>query len=178
MRKIILASTLCLLSLVGCSLIRELSGKAETALAPQAEVVVPSALLEGDAARFQDSLKPRLNWLASHAPKAWAPSFIAFQNNPDSTRPIGLLVGTTDRERKNAHRKSPEDLAREEARHILKIRPWKQQAIESKLPFPLSVRIIYRSRDFIASSSRFTEDTITVHYADSSATWKGAALEL
>lgn len=178
MRKTSIVTTACAMLLGGCSLVRDLVGKTDAAMGPAPEIVVPPSLLEGRAARLQDSLKPRLDWLASHPPKGWAPVFIAFRNDSDSTVPVGLLVGTTERVRLNAHRKTPGDLAREEARRLLQIQPWKLQAAASKLPHPLSVQVVYRSRDYLASSSAFQEDTVTIRYADSSVVWKGVPLEL
>lgn len=178
MRKISFVTAACGLLLGGCSLVRDLVGKADAAMGPAPEIVVPSSLLEGRAARLQDSLKPRLDWLASHPPKGWRPVFIAFQNDSDSTLPVGLLVGTTERARLNSHRKTPRDVAREEVRRILLLQPWRMQAAASKLSHPLSVQVVYRSRDFLSSASTFLEDTVTVRYADSAAIWKGAPLDL
>ena len=178
MRKFSFVTAACTLLLGGCSLVRDLVGKADTAMGPAPEIVVPSSLLEGRAARLQDSLKPRLDWLASHPPKGWSPVFIAFQNDSDSTQPVGLLIGTVERVRLNSHRRASREVAREEARRILLLQPWKQEASASKLPHPLSVQVVYRSRDYLVSSSAFQEDTVTIRYSDSSVVWKGAPLEL
>lgn len=170
---------LCLLPLTGCSLVRDLVGKSSRALGPEPEIIVPPSLLEGRAARLQDSLKPRLEWLVSHPPKGWGASMVAFQDDSDTSRPTGLLIETTENSPLNSHRKEPRTIAREEARRILGLKPWRRESIESKLSaHPLSLRVLYRHRDFLLSSSRFVEDTITVRYTDSSATWKGAPLDL
>jgi hypothetical protein len=101
---------------------------------------------------------------------------VAFQNAPDTTGPVQLLIETSERSPLNAHRKDPSALAREEARRILGIKPWRREAAESKLDAPLSLRVLFRSRDFLLSSSRFVEDTIVVRYQDSSVVWKGSPL--
>lgn len=144
-----------------------------------AEVVVPGQLLEGEAAHLQDSLRPRLEWLSTHGPEAFPATRIAFRSGIDSTEPPVLLeIDIQEPERRNAHRQSPEDLARLEARHILSSRPWAREAVASKLAQPLSVRVIFRSKDFLNSAGRYLDDTVTVRYGDSTAFWKGARLPL
>ena len=170
---------LCLLSLSGCSLVRDLVGKTTRSLGPEPEIVVPPSLLEGRAARLQDSLRPRLEWLVSHPPKGWNASLVSFRHDGDTTAPVFLLIETTERVPLNAHRKEPRDLARIEGRRILSLSPWRREVAESKLSeHPASLRVLYRHRDYLLSSSRFVEDTILVRYADSSAIWKGAPLDL
>lgn len=170
---------LCLLPLSGCSLVRDLVGKTSRTLGPEPEIVVPPSLLEGRAARLQDSLRPRLEWLVSHPPKGWNASLVSFLHNGDTTAPVFLLIETTERSPLNAHRKEPRELARIEAQRILSLAPWRREVAESKLSdHPASIRVLYRHRDFLLSSSRFVDDTVVVHYGDSTATWKGAPLDL
>lgn len=176
MRKLAVFACIVLLPLVGCSLVRDLVAKSGVVPGPAPEIVAPPSLLEGRAALFQDSLKPRLDWLVTHPPKGWNAGYVAFQNDPDTSRPVFLLLETTEGSPLNAHRKSPVDLAKEEARRILRIKPWRREAAESKIDQPLHLRVVYRYRDFMRSSSRFTHDTVVVRYQDSSATWRGAPL--
>lgn len=177
MSKTLALPLLCLAALSGCSLVRDLVEKSGKALGPAPEIVVPPSLLDGPAARLQDSLRPRLAWLASHPPAGWSASLIAFQNDSDTARAPHLLVETTERTPLNSHRRAPRDVALEETRRVLALAPWRRQAIESKLDHPLAVRVLYRHRDFLRSSSPFVQDTVTVRYSDSVATWKGAPLD-
>lgn len=164
-----------LLSLGGCTLVRDLVSKTGKAVAPP-PVVAPSSILDGEAARLQDSLRPRLEWLAARPPKDWPATLIAFRNESDSANPVRLLVETSEKAPLNAHRKSPRELALEESRRVLARMPWRREALESRIEQPLSVRILYRHRDFLLSSSRFVADTIEVRYADTLAIWKGETL--
>lgn len=170
---LLLAATLLL---GGCSLVRDLVAKTGKAVSPP-PVVAPSSILGGRAAVLQDSLRSQLEWLAARPPKGWPATLVSFRNDSDSARPVRLLVETVEPAPLNAHRRSPRDLAREEYRKVLNQAPWRREAAEAKLEQPLSVRVLYRHRDFLLSSSRFVADTLEVRYADSIALWKGERLE-
>jgi len=177
--RTLLPVSLCLLSLPGCALVRDLVGKGRALTGPATEVVVPGQLLDGDAARLQDSLRPRLQWLGAHGPESFPATRIAFRSGIDSSEPAMLLeIDIEEPERRNAHRRTAEDLARLEALHILSVRPWAREAVASKVSQPLSVRVVFRSKDFLNSAGRYQDDTVTVRYADSSAFWKGSRLPL
>jgi len=166
-----------LVALSGCSLVRDLVGKGRSSLDEPADVVAPGQLLDGEAARLQDSLRPKLLWLSTHGPKKFAATRIAFRAGVDSTEPSMLLeIDVDEPDRLNAHRQTPTDLARSEARRILSLRPWAKEASASKVAQPLVLRVAFKSRDFLSAAGRFEDDTVSVRYLDSSVTWKGSPL--
>lgn len=169
---------LCLVPLLGgCSILRDLASKSLGLDAPPPEVVVPAALLEGEAARMQDSLRPRLAWLASHGPKDFPASRIAFGPCPDSPSGAPVLeIEIEDPTRVNSHRREAREVARAQADRILALRPWVAAAKGAKIDQAVVVRASYKHRNFLRSSSRFETDTITVRFSDSTVWWKGARL--
>lgn len=161
----------------GCSLLREITVKSLGLGATPPTVVVPAALLEGDAARMQDSLLPRLEWLSTHGPRDFPASRIAFGIAADSaSTELGLEIDIEDPARVNSHRKEAREVARGQADRILALRPWAATAKGAKIEHAVVLRTTYKHRNFLRSSSRFETDTVTVRLSDSAVWWKGARL--
>lgn len=175
--RILLAPLILLPFLAGCTLLRDITVKSLGLDAPPPEVVVPALLLEGEAARLQDSLHPRLVWLAGHGPKDFPASRIAFGTAPDSaTAQVMLEIEVEDPTRVNSHRREPKEVASGQADRILASRPWVAAAKAAKIELPVVLRAAYKHRNFLRSSSRFETDTVTVRFSDSAVWWKGARL--
>lgn len=173
----LLASLFLIPFLAGCTLLRDITVKSLGLGAPPPEVVVHAALLEGDAARLQDSLRPRLEWLAGHGPKDFPASRIAFGPGPDSSSGApSLEIEVEDPTRVNSHRRDAREVARAQAERLLGLRPWVAAAKGAKIDQTVVVRASYKHRNFLRSSSRFETDTITVRFADSAVWWKGTRL--
>ena len=175
--RILLAPMILLPFLAGCTLLRDITVKSLGLETSPPVVVVPALLLEGEAARLQDSLHPRLVWLASHGPKDFPASRIAFATAPDSaTAQVVLEIEVEDPTRVNSHRREPKEVARAQADRILGLRPWVAAAKGAKIEQTVVVRASYKHRNFLRSSSRFETDTVTVRFSDSTVWWKGARL--
>jgi hypothetical protein len=161
----------------GCSLVQTLVGKGRATLEGPIDPVVPGQILDGEAARLQDSLRPRLTWLATHGSRAYPASRIAFRNTGDSSTPV-LVVEADEATRINSRGSSADQTARLQARRILATRPWALEAATARIQQPLVVRIAFRHRNFLRQNDRFVDDTIEVRYADSTVSWKGSPLDL
>jgi hypothetical protein len=173
----LLAPLILLASFSGCTLLRDITVKSLGLGAPPPEVVVHATLLEGDAARLQDSLRPRLEWLASHGPKDFPATRIAFGPGPDSSSGAPVLeIEVEDPTRVNSHRREARDVALGQADRLLALRPWVAAAKGAKIDQTVVVRASYKHRNFLRSSSRFETDTITVRFSDSTVWWKGTPL--
>ena len=175
MRPILIVSLF--LFATGCSLVQTLVGKSRATLEGPPDPVVPGQILEGQAARLQDSLRPRLTWLASHGSRAYPATKIAFRNEADSATAV-LVVEADEGQRINTQGSFPEQTARQQAQRILSSRPWTLEAAAARIEQPLVVRIAFRSRNFLRQNDRFVDDTIEVRYLDSTVMWKGAPLRL
>jgi hypothetical protein len=131
-----------------------------------AAVVTPAFLLEGRAARHQDSLRERLAYLKSTpAPKGLSLRKLEFRNTPDS---VVQLVATYDDDRRiNSHGLSPAQIQETEMSRILKIRPLWISARQTKLDHPLVVRAVFKSRDYLFQNRPLVQDTAEVLLPDS-----------
>lgn len=176
--RLLLAPLILLPFLSGCTLLRDVTVKSLGLDAPPPEVVVPSALLEGEAARLQDSLRPRLLWLASHGPKDFPASRMAFGTGPDSATDRSVLeIEVEDPTRVNSHRREAREVALAQADRVIALRPWVAAAKGAKIEQPVVLRASYKHRNFLRSSSRFETDTILVRFSDSAVWWKGDRLQ-
>jgi hypothetical protein len=126
-----------------------------------AAVVTPAFLLEGRAARFQDSLHERLKYLqTTPVPKELSLRKLEFRNTPDSSV---QLVGTYEDDRRiNSHGLSPLKIKESESARILKLRPLWASARQAKLDHPVVVRAVFKSRDYLFQNTPMVQDTAEV----------------
>lgn len=173
-----LAPSLLLLPLLsGCTLLRDFTTRSLGLDAPRPGAVVAGALLEGEAARLQDSLRPRLEWMAGHGPTEFPARRIAFGPGPDSASGVPVLeIEVEDAARVNSHRRTPREVASAQAARLLALAPWVAAARSARIEQAVVVRASYRHRNFLRSSSRFETDTVLVRFSDSAVWWKGARI--
>lgn len=161
------ATLVLVLSLSGCGEVRQflfpnsgLSG-ADSAAA----VVTPAFLLEGPAARHQDSLRERLEYLrTSPTPKGLTLRKLRFRNTPDSA--VQLLATYEDDRRLNSHGLTPEQVRDQETARILGLRPLWSAARQAKLEHPVVVRALFKSRDYLFQNRPLVRDSIEVILPD------------
>ena len=148
---------------VGRTLFPFLGSGSDTA---NTRIATPPFLLEGRAARHQDSLMERLKYLASRpAPSDLSLLRLEFRESPDSV--VRLVATYRDDKRQNSHAQTPEGLRLRESERILGIRPMWTDAREAKLPHPIVVRAVFRSKDYLFQNARMVEDTAEVQLPDS-----------
>ena len=129
-------------------------------------LVTPPFLLQGGAARHQDSLMDRLKFLeTSPPPKGLSLRALAFRNSPDSS--VQLVATYMDDLRLNSHGLSMQQSRSRENDRILALRPLWIQTRQAKLSHPLVIRSIFLSRDYLFQNSRMQEDTVEVVLPDS-----------
>lgn len=157
------------LALSGCGTVRQFlspflpSGAADSAASA---VITPHFLLEGRAARWQDSLFERLKYLESRpSPSNLALTGLAFRNGQDSS--VELCATYIDDHRQNSHGLSSEQLRTLERDRILSLRPMWVFARQSKIEVPVVVRAVFKSRDYLFQNSRMVQDTVEVVLPDS-----------
>ena len=158
MRKLIL--TLSILFLGGCSLVRDLArpflGKTDSV-----PVVAPTFTLSGPAARLQDSLRTRLDWIATQPLlKSVTLVRLAFRNRPDSS--VDLLATVEDGRRINSHGLDREGARALEADRIGKDRPLQAIVRSSGIELPLVVRALFTRKDYMFQNSKSVEDSVDV----------------
>lgn len=167
MRTVLLLATVFCLS--GCGSLRALVAPMAPSLFPDTAraVVAPSFLLSGRAAHLQDSLRPRLEWLASRRPPPdLALERLAFGSGPDS---LPRLVATfTDGRRINSHGLPAAEIREQESRRIRNLAPLLADAREAGLPFPFLVRAGFKSRDFLFQNAKMVPDTVEVLFPGNS----------
>jgi len=157
------------LTLCGCGEVRQflfpnagMSGSDSASTA----VVTPAFLLEGRAARQQDSLHERLAYLKSTpAPKGLSLRKLEFRNTPDSA--VQLVATYEDDRRINSHGLTPKQMKEMETSRILGLRPLWIPARQSKLEHPLVVRAVFKSRDYLFQNRPLAQDTAEVLLPDS-----------
>lgn len=132
----------------------------------RAGVVTPPFLLEGRAARHQDSLRERLEYLrTTPAPKGLSLRKLEFRNTHDST--VQLVASYDDDRRLNSHALTPAQVKEAETSRILNLRPLWAHVRQSKLDHPVVVRARYKSRDYLFQNAPMTVDTAEVLLPDS-----------
>jgi hypothetical protein len=130
------------------------------------QVVVPSFLLTGPAARLQDSLRPRLEWLSKQkTPTELLLVRLSFRNRPDST--VELRAVLDDDHRMNSHGLTPEEIRRQEAKRIGSAAPLIASVRSAGIQEPLVVRARFRHRDYMFQASKTRLDSVDVQLADS-----------
>jgi hypothetical protein len=167
MRKYFAISA-CIFFLFGCGSIRQFlspflpTGAGDSATSA---VITPHFLLEGRAARWQDSLFERLKYLESRpSPSNLSLTTLAFRNRQDSS--VELCATYLDDHRQNSHGLSPEQLRALERERILSLRPMWVFARQSKIATPVVVRAVFKSRDYLFQNSRMVQDTAEVVLPD------------
>ncbi|MEK7392231.1 MAG: hypothetical protein AAB214_06665 [Fibrobacterota bacterium] len=168
MCKSFLVALAAFLSLSGCGSVRQFlspflpSGASDSAASA---VITPHFLLEGRAARLQDSLFERLKYLESRpSPSNLSLTSLAFCNRQDSS--VSLCATYLDNHRQNSHGLSSEQLRAMERDRILSLRPMWVFARQSKIEVPVVVRSVFKSRDYLFQNSRMVQDTVEVVLPD------------
>lgn len=129
-------------------------------------IATPPFLLDGRAARHQDSLMERLQYLVSRpAPKELSLVRLEFRNAPDSV--VQLVATYSDDRRQNSHALSLEQVRARESQRIAATRPMWIDARQAKLAHPVVVRAAYKAKDYLYQNARMVEDTVEVLLSDS-----------
>ena len=162
MRKLIL--TFSLLFLGGCSMVKDLArpflGKTDSV-----PVVVPAFALRGPAARLQDSLHPKLEWLATQPlPKSVTLLRLAFRNRTDSM--VELLATVEDGRRLNSHGLDKEGIRAREAERIGAEHPLEAGVRSTGIAHPFVVRARFTHRDYLFQNSKPMDDSVEVLFHD------------
>lgn len=168
MRKLLVI--LSLSSLFGCSSFR-------AAIKPFAPsffqdstppVVTPTFLLAGKAAKAQDSLHDRLQWLAGQTlPKDYALGQVAFGLQNDSS--LVLHLRFQDGQRVNSHGLTPEQTREKIQKRLRTNAPLVSKAREAGIRTTIRLQASFRSRDFLFQNARWTDDSASWIAEDSSA---------
>jgi hypothetical protein len=156
-------------ALAGCSLVGELArpftAKAKT---DSVSVVAPSFTLRGSSARAQDSLRPRLEWIASRPlPDGLSLKSIAFRERADSS--LELVAGLVDQRRLNSHGLDRAGVRALESGRIAKERPLVDQTRQAGIGFPLVARTAFIHRDYLFQGAKAIRDTVETVFPDSAA---------
>lgn len=160
MRKTFLTFSLALI-LSGCGALRDFVGLPPVAATPTGTVVTPSFLLSGRAARFQDSLGPRLQYISERpSPANLSLRTLGFREESDSS--LSLVATYEDDRRVNSHGLSHEQVRDLEAKRILGLRPLWAHVRQAKLEHPVVVRAVYHSKDYLFQNARMERDTVEV----------------
>lgn len=129
-------------------------------------IATPPFLLDGRAARHQDSLMERLQYLVSRpAPKELSLVRLEFRNAPDSV--VQLVATYADDRRQNSHALTLEQIRARESERIAATRPLWIDARQAKLAHPVVVRAAYKAKDYLFQNSRMVDDTVEVLLSDS-----------
>lgn len=158
MRNPILVLTF--LFLAGCSLVKDLTrpfqGKSDSV-----PVVAPAFSLRGPAAHLQDSLREKLDWIASQPPSvSLSIRRLAFRNGRDST--VELLATVEDSRRLNSHGLGGEAIRAVEAKRIGAERPMLANVRSAGIDRPFVVRARFTHRDYMFQNSKAREDSVDV----------------
>lgn len=157
-----------LLTLCGCGGVRQFlfpNAGMSASDSARAAVVTPPFLLEGRAARHQDSLRERLEYLrTTPAPKGLTLRMLQFRNAPDSS--VQLVATYDDDRRINSHGLSASQVKDRETERILGLRPLWAHVRQAKLDHPLVVRTRYKSRDYLFQNAPMVQDTAEVLLPD------------
>lgn len=139
-----------------------------------ARIATPPFLLDGRAARHQDSLMDRLQYLVSRpAPKQLSLIRLEFRNASGDSTALGTdsvvqLVATyVDDRRQNSHTLSQEQVRARESERIAAMRPLWIDARQAKLAHPVVVRAAYKAKDYLFQNARMIDDTVEVLLSDS-----------
>ncbi len=129
-------------------------------------IATPPFLLDGRAARHQDSLMERLQHLAARpAPKDLKLVRLEFRDTPDSV--VQLVATYVDDRRQNSHALSRERVRAVESERIAAMRPLWLDARQAKLTHPVVVRAAYKAKDYLFQNARMLDDTVEVLLSDS-----------
>jgi len=162
MRKILLVPLLSLLA--GCSLVRDLA-RPFLSKSDSVPVVAPAFSLRGRSARMQDSLRERLDWIASQAtPDGIKLVRLAFHDLPDSN--TELLATVEDSRRLNSHGLDAAGIRAVEAARIGNERPLLAAVRSAGIAQPFVVRAVFVSRDYLFQNSHAKRDSVDVRPSD------------
>lgn len=150
--------------LAGCSLVRDLA-RPFLSKPDSVPVVAPAFSLRGRAARMQDSLRPRLEWIASQpTPDGTKLVRLAFHDLPDSD--MELLATVEDSRRLNSHGLDGDGIRAAEAARIGKERPLLAAARYAGIAQSFVVRAVFIHRDYLFQNSHAVRDSVEVRPPD------------
>jgi len=162
MHKVLLVPLLSLM--VGCSLVHDLA-RPFLAKPDAVPVVAPAFSLRGRAVRMQDSLRPRLEWVASQAtPDGTKLVRLAFHDLPDSN--MELVATVEDSRRLNSHGLDRDGIRAVEASRIGKERPLQAAVRSAGISQPFVVRAVFIHRDYLFQNSHAVRDSVEVRPSD------------
>jgi hypothetical protein len=158
MHKILLVPLLS--TLAGCSLVRDMA-RPFLPKSDSVPVVAPSFSLHGRAVRMQDSLRPRLEWIATQTtPDGTKLVRLAFHDLPDSN--MELLATIEDSRRLNSHGLDGQGIRAVEAARIGKERPLLGAVRSAGIALPFVVRAVFVHRDYLFQNSHAVRDSVEV----------------
>ncbi len=130
-----------------------------------AQIATPSFLLEGRAARHQDSLMDRLKFLeARPSPSELKLLTLAFRNGPDSS--VQVVATYQDDRRLSSHGLTPGQARTREGERIASLRPLWIYVRQAKLTHPVVIRSVFKSRDYLFQNAPMVEDTAEILLPD------------